>query len=81
MDKLKNWLVPILTIIAAFLVEYFDLIQEALVSFGANTKYSVLIKLLIGVIGIVILKLQPPSKKQAKSAKAKLAKEGHSPKV
>jgi hypothetical protein len=79
MEKFMNWLLPLLMMVAAFIEEYFSLIKELIVSMHLAPAWNIALKLALGFLGIVILKLQHPSLKAAK--KAKQAKEGYHPKV
>lgn len=67
MNKLINWIVPILAVALAILEGTYDLIQQAVVELGLEPKIVVYVRFAILVIGAIVLKLQPPSLKKAKS--------------
>ncbi len=71
MQKIVNWLLPVFVIIGAVLDGCFSLIQEAIVAFGMDKNYTIIIRIIIVAIGVVSLKLQPPSLKKKRIIKAK----------
>jgi hypothetical protein len=66
MNKLINWLLPILVVGLTILEGSFDLIQQAVVELGLQPKIVVYVRFAILAIGAIVLKLQPPSLKKAK---------------
>lgn len=67
MNKLINWLLPVLVVVLTVLEGTFDLIQQAVVEFGLQPKIVIYIRFTILAIGAIVLKLQPPSLKDAKN--------------
>lgn len=67
MNKLINWLLPVLVVVLTVLEGTFDLIQQAVVEFGLQPKIVIYIRFIILAIGAIVLKLQPPSLKDAKN--------------
>ena len=61
MENLKNWLLPLSMVFSAFLIEYNDLIHELLLSVGADQKYYLALKIGMGLVSAIILKLQHPN--------------------
>lgn len=66
MSKLINWFLTALVLILAILEGSFDLIQQAVVEFNLQPKIVIYIRFAILAIGAILLKLQPPSLKDAK---------------
>jgi len=67
MKRIKNWLLPTLMVIATVLEFSFDLIQKAVIDFNLDPNITSYVKFSMFAIGVIILKLQPPSLESAET--------------
>ena len=67
MKRIKNWLLPTLMVVATVLEFSFDLIQKAVIDFNLDPNITSYVKFSMFAIGVIILKLQPPSLESAET--------------
>lgn len=66
MNKFKNWILPVLIILAGVLDELLNGLEQFAVEIGVDPKLATYVRLVAFIVASVILKLQVPSKNPEK---------------